>query len=284
MQDPQFGSTCQPFPAIRPEIIIEPSTAERFAFTSAIIPGWGVPVAPDAKAWMAWYDLPDWSLTSATWQHVVRAACIHGVEGFEVEMRDWEKELPQWQEGMTQFVRLTEERFEWLAISRLDQSKRLLYTFLDEGFDEDWGPGRRRIEDVGRLMAEGAGYTLRRVPDEEAPLSFGAGMFRVCVGENSQDCLREISIECDGAGAGQRDALELAMLAESYYTQEGRLFLFRRYNGRMWKVRAGKDPWDVRLPGQGHLVINGAHFVHWYDCLTDICCPLRDASTQDGRR
>ena len=73
MQDPQFGSTCQPFPAIRPEIVIEPSAAERFAFTSALIPGWGVPVAPDAKAWIAWYDLPDWSLTSATWQHVVRA-------------------------------------------------------------------------------------------------------------------------------------------------------------------------------------------------------------------
>lgn len=273
MQKPKFGTTEQPFPEKRPEIRVEPSSSELFKVTISQITGFGVPMEIGAEAWMAWYDPPSWSLTSVTYQNTIRACEVHGLEGLEIESRDWESDKPKWREGMTFFARLTEENLQWLAVSRFVGEKRVLYTLLDEGFDKDWGEVPRHIEDTGRLK-EGPNGLILKVSSDEIDAIFGAGMFDVTVGNNTQTCLRCIDIQL----LSDRKSMEQAILVESYYTREGKLFFHRRYNGRLWGTGSGSifegKSWDERFPENAKMVINGSMFVHWYDCLTDISVPL----------
>ena len=278
MRRPEFGAGSQPFALVRPSIDVTPKEGEPFAVTSHCVPGWGVPMEVGAEAWMAWYDPPEWALTSVTYQHVVRPVVVHGLEGLEIQTRDWEAEQPSWREGMTHFARLADGRFEWLAVSRFKGGKRILTTFLDEGFDGDWGQMPCRVEDTGRLVSGPDGYSLQALPDEVTDICLGAGTYEVGVGSRRRACLRGIDLGMGEESSVDRASLERQIMAESYYTRDGRLFLFRRYNGRLWHVRPGSanadKAWDERLPDNARLTINGAVFVHWYDCLTDISVPL----------
>jgi hypothetical protein len=225
---------------------------------------------------MAWYDPPDWRLTSVSYMHVAREAEIHAMDGVEIEMLDWEASNPAWRTSYTHYARLTEENVQWLATRHVRNGKTILYTFLDDGFDADWGESSRRFEDTGRLAANDDGsYTLVRPPGKALHDVFGAGMFRVGIGRRRFTCLRVIELI---AKARTRRSLEREILSECYYTRRGRLVLFRRCNGRLWAAK-GKGscagpPWDERFPDNARLVINGAVFVHWYDCLTDIGCGI----------
>jgi hypothetical protein len=276
MIKPEFGASKQPFPVKRPEVRIEPSSCEPFVVILKRNPSFGVAMERGAEAWMAWYDPPDWMLTSVTYQYVSRCAQVHGLDGLEIETREWEGSKPAWCVGQTHFARLTEEHFEWLATSKFDDDdKRVLYTFLDEGFDEDWGRVPRRIEDTGKLVFDGKGYTFELSKVEAKSFFCRAGFFDVTVGTENATCIRSILIELavNSSIPSEVDRLERNLLVEYYYTRDGRLFLERRYNGRLWSVK-GTGPirskaWDERFPENARLVINGAMFVHWYDCLTD---------------
>ncbi len=274
MAKPEFGTSVQPFPIKRPEVRIEPSSCEPFVIINKTVPSWGVVMERGAEAWMAWYDPPDWMLTSVTYQYVSRCAQIHGLDGLEIEMREWERNRPVWRAGQTHFSRLNEEYYECLANSKFDDDdKRILYTFLDKGFDEDWGRIPRRIEDTGKLVFDGKGYITELVPDETGYFCVGAGFFDVKVGTFAKTCLCLIGVSVSPSVPEGEGRLEQSILSENYYARDGRLFLFRRYNGRLWGVK-GTGPvrskgWDERFPENAKLMINGAMFVHWYDCLTD---------------
>ena len=109
--------------------------------------------------------------------------------------------------------------------------------------------------------------------DDEMNVNIAAGMFRVYVGARRFTCLRSIDLELKSSGKG-KESLEHTILAETFHARSGEIVLFRRYNGRLWKTQK-KDspyagvPWDERYPENARLTINGAVFVHWYDCLTD---------------
>ena len=284
MNAPKFGSKKQPFPRRRPEITIAPSRAKPFVVNSGELPGWGLPLRLGATAWLSWYDPPDWRLTSVTYQHVVREAEVHGVGGFEIEMRDWEMPDAVWYPYFTHFARLTEDTQQWLATSHVRDGKRIVYTFLDDGFDADWGESDRRLEDTGRLADNGDGTHTLRQKGRKGQKSeglvhdvFGAGVFRVSVGLRRFTCLRVIDVR---TRARSKADLEREILSECYYTRSGQLILFRRYNGRHWAT-GGKStyagpPWDERFPDNIRLVINGATFVHWYDCLTDVSTGINE--------
>jgi hypothetical protein len=280
MDRPRIGSQHQPFPLTRPAVSVVLSTAAAFELELSVLPGWGVRMQPGASAWMAWYDPPDWSLTSVTYQWIARPAVVHEVECLEADSLEWEAAAPQWREGMTQFARLTATDVEWLAISRLRGEQRVLSTFLDEEFDRDFSRHPRHFADRGRLRPAGEGFELDLRGEAGRNLCFAAGMFDVTVGQRPAQCLRVIDLELRGGAEHTADAIEKSLLAESYHTVDGRLFLFRRFNGRQWALRPGSpyagDPraWDERLAGNQRLVINGATFVHWYDCLSDASVEL----------
>ena len=103
----------------------------------------------------------------------------------------------------------------------------------------------------------------------------------MAIGHCVANCLRVIDLNLYMPPRSDPDSLERDILAESFFTGEGRLFLFRRHNGRRGHVRED-SPWagmtrDQRYPAAARLVINGATFVHWYDCLTDASCALSEA-------
>ena len=281
MDRPQIGSQHQPFPPTRPEVRVEPSTAAPFELDLSVMPGWGVRMEQGASAWMAWYDPPDWSLTSVTYQWIARPAVVHDVECLEADSLEWEAAAPQWREGMTQFARLTSTDVEWLAVGRLRGEQRVLSTFLDDGFERDFSRHPRHFADRGLLRPAGDGFELDLPAEAGRNVCFAAGLFDVTVGKRHARCLRVIDLELRG-GQGQCNAesLEKSLLAESYHTADGSVFLFRRFNGRLWALRPGSPygndprPWDQRFPDNQRLVINGETFVHWYDCLTDTSVEL----------
>jgi hypothetical protein len=276
MNAPEIGSNPQPFPVTRPEVVVTPSPARAFAVRSRLLPGFGVPLEPGKSAWMGWYDPPEWKLTSVSHMLVSREAEVHGVNGLEIEMLEWESAEPVWKAGHTHYARLTDSTVQWLATSNVRKGKRVLYTFLDEGFEADWGESPRLFEETSRLtLSDDGTYRLQAPPAEGTGGAIGAGMFRVRVGSREFICLRVIDLR---ASHREPDRLERDILCECYYTESDQLVLFRRYNGRLWAIesggRQGRRPWDERFPDHSRIVINGAVFVHWYDCLTDASVSL----------
>ncbi len=279
MKPPPIGSTAQPFPTVRPRITVSPSRAKPFKLDCRSITGWGVGLDVGSTGWMSWYDPPNWRLTSVSFLHAARPAEVHGIAGVEIETLDWEPPGRRWRPGRTHFVRLTETTVEWLAQLFIRDGRRVLYTFLDEGFDRDWGESLRRPLAAGGLTVNKDGtFTLAVPPGNSSNLTLAAGMFRVGVGDKRVTCLRVIDLLAKTSSLRHRVALERETLAESFYTRQGQVILFRRYNGRLWRAQKkspyGGRPWDERFPGHARLVINGAVFVHWYDCLTDVACGL----------
>lgn len=171
---------------------------------------------------------------------VTAPAEIHGVEGVEIEVT--EKPVEQGASRIVaMYARLTDDAVGWLAVMREAGGKRVLTTFLDEGFEEDWGG----------LVARWIG-----------PETTAAGVWEVTVGERSFRCLRVIDVG--------RPPRETDVLIEAFLDERGRTVLARRYNGRLWARDRYETPWDQRLPHARRLEIDGATFVHWYDCVTDV--------------
>jgi hypothetical protein len=198
----------------------------------------------------------------------IRPARIHDLECVEIQVNGWEPD-PGWRDGTwAMFARATADRAEWLAQCRLVGDERVLTTFLDEGFEADWGSTPRHIADEGRLVRKQDG-TCRLKPSPMPVVHdvFGAGTFRVRIGTREFLCLRVLSVSGEPRESG--------IFYVSYISPEGRTILGRRFNGRYWgRNSAGKSPWDERLPGHETIAINGATYVHWYDCLSHLACGI----------
>ena len=84
MDDQKQTSKVQPFPAVRPEIMITESSVKRFSVDCRELPWWfGIPEVGDRTLW-AIYDPPDWKLSSVTEMDAVRSAQVHDLEGVEI--------------------------------------------------------------------------------------------------------------------------------------------------------------------------------------------------------
>ena len=258
------GTREQPFPEKRPEIEIRPSDAGPFAVDCRELRWWfGQPVVGDSTIWTI-YDPPDWTLSSVTHMRAVLQARIHDLDGVEIEVDDWSPEDGWKPADRTMWGRLTGESVQWLGVARVVEGERRLSTFLDEGFAADWGGEEpRRLQDAGCFVEEGDGVFTQRNLE---PGGIGAGMFSVRIGNRSFTCLRVIDVD--------EEPNEEQMLVEAYLTESGRTVLFRRYNGRRWKLGEKRRPWDEALPDHQRLVVDGVIFVHWYDCLTGLACGL----------
>jgi hypothetical protein len=250
-----------PFPIVRPEITIKPSRAKPFAVDWREVPGWfGLPEVGDCTHWCT-YDPPDWRLTGATCMRGIRPARIHGVECVEIAADGW-----------TMFARATDNAIQWIGNLRIEDGKRCLYTFLDEGFDVDWGEYPRHLEDTGRLVAGAPGEYNLRDADDASRSVFAAGVFRLSIGENRFTCLRVLCVDVPLAEDG--------VVYVAYVSRQGRAVLGRRYNGRQWGRKPGwphmeKPPWDEQFPEHDRMVVNGVTYVHWYDCLSDTALGLK---------
>ncbi len=271
MHKRRAGAKAQPFPLRRPEISIKPSRARSFTVDYREVFGWfAVPEVGDRTMWCI-YDPPDWRLTSVTDTRSVRPAQVHGLECVEMELDDWNPNEGWKLRTWMMFARLGRERGQYVANMRVVDGKRRLYTFLDEGFDEDWGDWPRKLQDTGRLASRPDGsYRVKAARGPGPDQTLAAGIFRVKVGDRSFTCLRGLGFA--------REPSEWDTLYEFYVTRRGRTILGRRYNGRLWHTKPGDawadKPWDERFPDHNRIVINGVTYVHWYDCLSHLACGI----------
>jgi len=251
---------------------VAPSKAKPFVVDRRELPGY--PIIPEvgSRATLGFYDPPEWTLTGVTDLRAVHPARIHGVDGVEIEVRDheWDAGAGWTSNAWTMFACLTEQTVGWLGTLRVDESgARELYTFLDEGFDDDWGEGARRLKDRGRFIRQKDGSYKLRKSRRQPPEEVGAGMFRVKIGGRAFTCLRVVYVDTDGDDG----ASDKGILYESYLTRGGRTVLGRRYNGRLWGLGRQSPfdgpPWDERFPDNARIVIDGVTFVHWYDVLSE---------------
>ena len=270
-----------PFPMVRPEITIKPSRARPFQVDLRETVWWfAIPEVGDCTLWSI-YDPPDWRLTSFTRMRGVREASVHGVECIELGVDEWTPEDGWQADAWIMFARLTETAAQWLGNLRVVDGRRRLYTFLDEGFDVDWGESPRELADTGRLtMRDDGTYRLAGVPEDAVDDMFGAGVFRVCVGERRFTCLRVLEIDVPPSESG--------ILSVGYVTRQGRTVLDRRYNGRQWARHEGSSfakqpPWDERFPDHDRIVINGVTYVHWYDCLSHTALGIEPEAPQSAK-
>lgn len=254
------------FPRERPPISVSPLDEAPFPVDCAELRWWFVrPVVGEERRWAIYdYDSQQgcWLRGGVTSLRVTAPAEIHGVEGVEIEVR--EEPAQDGDDGIrTMYGRLTDDVVGWLAVLHETGGKRVLTTFLDEGFEEDWGTQTpRRIEVSSSLVVEPRkpdGCVFSRRADQ--PDSSVVGVWAVTVGERAFRCLRVIDVG---------PVSEEEVLIEAFVDERGRTVLARRYNGRLWAQSRYKTPWDERLPDALRIVIDGVTFVHWYDCLTDV--------------
>jgi hypothetical protein len=131
------------------------------------------------------------------------------------------------------------------------EGKPLLSTFLDKGFEQNWGKGeRRRLYDDGRYQRQPDGS--HRMTNGQG---LGAGVYDVTIGEKSFCCLRVLDVN--------QTPSEYDEISEAFVERGGRTVLYRQYRGRLCGV--GKVDWAETYPDNARLVISGCVYVHC-DC------------------
>ncbi len=263
-----IGDKPQPFPEVRPDLRVEPLDRpapelhwrEVRNFFSALQPQVG-----DHTMWVM-YDPPDWRLTHLMDVRAAGRVRLHGVEGIELVEDEYDHENNWRCSRQSTFVVADDRRGRWLGNDRVVKGVRVIRTFLDPDFEEDWGSFRLVLRDTGRFARQLDGSLVRRHGlDHEGDCASVLGMARVSVGERRFDCVHVIDVVAEPT---ERD-----LLMESFVRpDDGRLIICRRYNARLWghahcQAFADRGPWDEHLPHAQRLVVDGVPFIHWYDCL-----------------
>ena len=262
------------FPLARPGIVVEQLPATATPIDMRELTWWFVvPELHDQVRW-AEYQPPvegrgsTWRLTGTTSMRAVRPAVLHDRACVEIEVDETRVPvdgllIPTPTDRHTKvWGRLTDTEIEWLGVERLaPDGTRKLDTFLDDGFELDWGACPRHVG-VGEWSVREPNGSLKRQPD--SPVVFADGIFAVRVGSRTFNCTCVVEME--------KDVTELDVIILAYVDGGGRTVLFRRYDGDRRVPHDGSPPRRDLLPDADRLVIDGMTFVHSYDYLTAEAC------------
>lgn len=262
-------------PTARPRISISKVGSKPFPIDLQELAWWFVvPIVGDSVRW-AIYEAVErgrsFRLKSFHSMHAIREAEIHGRNCVEIDICEQEcsdrrafLEPNLGDKSIKVWGRLTATEVHWIAYeSERHNGKRVFYTFLDEGWDLDFGVCNRSVP-VGSYVVERPEGLVTTT--SETPRLFSDGAFNVVIGEDGKaiECLRVFEL-----GSTESD-----VLIEAFVTRVGRTILVRRYNGERWaKVEdssyfVGKrNSWSDELPNSDVLVVDGVRFVHYQDSL-----------------
>ena len=265
-------------PLTRPQITVSKVDSTPFPIDLQELVWWFViPQLGDSVQWTIFEAVnkgKSFKLKSLHSMNANRNAEVHGRDCVEIDITEKEhsdrrgflqphvgdKNLRIW-------GNLTETEVQWIAYeSEQSDGKRVLYTFLDEGWEQDFGVCNRNVP-IGSYIRERPEGVISVTT--ELPRLFGDGMFSLSIGEGcgSIECMRVFEL-----GSTESD-----VLIEGFVNRLGRTILVRRYNGERWgkakgsKYFVGKaDSWSEELPHSNALVVDGIRFVHYQDCLNTI--------------
>ncbi|MCJ7842407.1 hypothetical protein MUB24_16180 [Lederbergia sp. NSJ-179] len=238
------------FPEKCPPIHIQPLDKKTITVDFPELRWWfAIPEVGYQCKW-AQYNVAQGALEVTVDMKATGEAVIHDIRGIEFEVTKREKKNHWKPEIMRMYARLTKQTVQWLAVFNIQSNVRILRTFLDEHFEEDWGPEEQRL-----------------ITGDE---KFGYTMANVRIGEQNFECLRVVEIDYQGNDSPDEEGI----LIETFISTAGRAVLTRRYNGRKWALKKGEfaqgeQPWDERYPDNHKIILEGQTYVHWYDYVPE---------------
>ncbi len=254
-------------PKIIPAYTIEPVPEPPFSVKWEELMGWFlVPRLGERLAW-GMYDMPSRRLGEYDESEVIGRAEVHGIEGVEIRVTAYDPMPCNSEGGRTQVERtfiaqLTDTHCRYLAESHVRDGVKRCYTFLDgESFLGNWGFGEDNCGNETNLSPKGditrTGTTVTSV--DKAFLLDIVGRYTVTIGGKAYDTVCVMDIETYDSGVA----------SEQFLDRNGRTVLWRRFNRDDWAIERYGRPWSEQLPDNDRLMVNGATYVHWYDCITD---------------
>ncbi|MXW52699.1 MAG: sigma-70 family RNA polymerase sigma factor [Gammaproteobacteria bacterium] len=261
---------------VSPVISISKSKSEPFSIDLQEMSWWFVvPRVGDSACWATYAAIEEgktFYLKSVHSLHAKCAAEIHGRECVEIEIDEKEnssnRSFVSFGEGdrsLRIWGDLTDTEVHWIAIeSERSDGKRSLYTFLDEGWDLDFGVCDRVVP-------------MRSLPDDKIgqtpsahskfPRLFCDEVYDLRIGNSKAiECMRVFDLESEPTDSD--------VMIDAYVNRAGRTVLARRYNGNQWAKAEGskhflgtKATWAEEFPHAYCQTISGVTFVHYEDFL-----------------
>lgn len=247
-------------PETLPKYKIEPLNTFPYTIVHEELPGMFIVPRVGEKISFGVYDFPSRKQNGVYMLNVTGNICIHDVDGVAIQKKYCNAGIP---EESTVFACLTDSHCKYLGGITCDNNgNQNLITFLDNNFDDYFGigedncgfPTHRKAE--GKIQQNKDGLII--LGDDD--VSDIVGSFAITIGEKTYETVRLIDFQ-KGANGG--------MLCEYYLDRNGRSILWRRFNHNNWAHGRYGTQWTELLPENETLVVNGAIYVHWYDCITN---------------
>jgi hypothetical protein len=261
MENPE-GRIVHPFPQTRPDVEIAESEEPIGGVDCVELRWWfGIP-RPGDRTMRASYDAEALELVRVTDMEAAGTATVHGVDCVEVRVREWSAESGRKINGLVFYARVEEaEESRWVAVAPEKGGKGELFTFLDEGFEYQWGASAnpvRRLYDDGRYRPRPDGSY-----ETTNGAGLGAGTYDVTIGGKTFRCLRVLEPDLSEPGGGE--------LTEAYVERGGRTVFHRRYDGRFYR---GGDllqqyPENPRITIDGNVYVQCDCTGRAHDDITD---------------
>lgn len=255
-------SSMKKLPEFIPEYRIEASTEAPFAVKWEELMGWFLIPKPGEKLSWGIYDIPSRKCSRVFDMQVTGKAKVHGIEGMELTAREISCSDKNDVINRTFIAQLTDTHCRYLATCRNDGDVRNYITFLDgDEFLLNWGFGEDNCGNETNLTVKG---DIRRTGEVVTSTNKDflldiVGRYTVTIGDKSYDTVCVMDIETYNCG----------IVSEQFLDKDGKTVLWRRYNRDDWAIDRYKKPWSEQLPENDRLIVNGATYVHWYDCITD---------------
>lgn len=259
-------NTMKKLPMRIPEYTIERSEEVPFDVCCEELMGWMIIPRLGEKITWGSYDFPEMVRTDHAELRVVGRAEVHGIEGVEIHAIQYD-EAAQRRTGKACrtenlfIAQLTDTHCRYLAESHMENGVRKYTTFLDgDSFLDCWGCGENNcgteihLRAKGELKRNGSNVTGRAAGEQLDVV----GRYAVSMGGKRYDTVCVFYVQSDEEVA-----------TETYLDQNGRTILWRRFNRDDWALEHYGQRWTEKLPDNERLTINGATYVHWYDCISD---------------
>ena len=259
-QSKERGTVMKKLPETLPEYTIVDAGLPPFTVRWEELLGWFIVPKPGETCAWAIYDQPSRARAEHYELEAVGRAEIHGIEGVELAVREYEGgSAPVERRCVAQ---LTQTHCRMLAESWRENGMLHCRTFLDgDEFLGVWGFGADncgkevQLTAKGDIVRDGA-----RITAADKPFVLDVvGRYTVTINGKTFDtvCVMDCSADNDG------------MMTEQFIDQKGRTVLWRRWNRDDWALERYQKTWSEQLPDNERLTVNGKTYVHWYDCISD---------------
>jgi hypothetical protein len=229
-----------PFPERCPSVEIEEVSRKAFVLDCRELRWWSIIPEMGQRSFRGEYQPSGGALSCVREMQVTRCASIHKQDCLEIAVHEWTPGCGWLANRCFLYARLTKDLVEFVAEIVSRQDRISVYTFLDEGFDVDWGQIRRKIR--GKVVSKDLTLEENSQPGMPA-IAIGAGRYRVQIGSRVFPCFRVID-----AASGE--------CGEAFLDKHGRTICCRMYS--------------VKGEGEASIQVNGTKFRHQYNWFTNL--------------